>query len=44
MVKLNYIMHVTVLYKEYIIILAHIFLNIPLQGNIYLKTDPIISQ
>lgn len=44
MVKLNCVMHATVFYKEFIIILAHTFLTIPLPRDIYLKTDPAISQ
>lgn len=44
MVKLNCVMHATVFYKEFIIILAHTFLTIPLLRDIYLKTDPAISQ
>lgn len=43
MVKLNYAAHVTVFYKEDIIILVHISLIIPLQRNIYLKTDSAFS-
>lgn len=43
MVKLNYIVHVTVFYKEDIIKLAHIFLIILPQSRFYLKTDPTIA-